>query len=142
MSALTIAYTGSRDPLSEVARLATGNAKWSHCGIVVGDFVVEARMWFGVVGTPFADWKSRCPHYELATVECPDPKAAEDFAWAQLGKPYDYLGAFSVPFRTHWQDPERWYCSELVEAALIAGGRQRWRDTRSSISPQESWDVL
>ena len=139
---LTVVYTGSRDPLSKLARVLTQNAKWSHCGILVEGFVVEARVWYGVVATPFEEWKARCPHYEVVQIDCPNPAAARSFAWSQIGVGYDYLGAFGVPFRSSWQDSNRWYCSELVEAALAAGGRQRWRDSKSGISPQESWDVL
>jgi uncharacterized protein YycO len=142
MPSITVAYTGSRDPLSTLARLVTGNAKWSHCGIVVGDYVIEARLYYGVVGTPINEWKKRCPHFEMVDVECANPDAAHAFAREQVGKGYDYAGAFSVPFRTHWQHPSHWYCSELVEAALYAGGRNRWRDTKQAISPQESWDVV
>jgi hypothetical protein len=61
---------------------------------------------------------------------------------AQIGKGYDYAGALGVPFRSHWQDDSCWHCGELIEAALAAGGRMRWRDTKAAISPQESWDVL
>lgn len=122
--------------------MVTGNAKFSHCGVVVGDYVVEARLWFGVVATPVKEWAARHPYYESLRIACPDVQAAEAFAWSQIGKPYDYLGALGMPLRSDWQNPNKWYCSELVEAALLAGGRQRWRDSKAGISPQESWDVL
>lgn len=146
MPHISAVYTASRDPLSALARLVTGNAKWSHCGVLIGtptgDVVVEARMWYGVVATPFNEWVARCPHYEVVEIDCPDPAAGEAFALAQVGKKYDYLGALGVPFRSHWQDPTRWYCSEKLESVLLAAGRNRWRDTKQAISPQESFDVL
>lgn len=127
--------------MSDVIRFMTGGALWSHCGLVVGDNVVEALI-KGVTLTPLTEWKARYPRYDLVEIECPDPEAAEQFAIAQVGKAYDWLGCIGAPWRAHWQDPNRWYCSELVEAAVAAGGRHRWRREKNGISPMDSWNVL
>ncbi|WP_342617224.1 hypothetical protein [Rhodoferax sp. GW822-FHT02A01] len=139
MPHLTIAYCRRFDFASEVIRFFTGGALWSHCGVVVGDVVVEA-LTRGVVTTPINDWKY--PAFAFVQVECPDPEAAEQFALDQVGKKYDWLGCLGAPWRAHWQNPNRWYCSELAEAALVAGGRKRWRDEKMGVSPMESWVVL
>ena len=92
--------------------------------------------------TPVNDWIHRYPAVDFVDIECPDPKAAEAFAIAQLGKKYDWLGCFGVPWRARWHDDSKWYCSELVEASLIAGGRHRWRLEKTGVSPMESWIVI
>ena len=129
---------------SWLARLLTLGARWGHCGIydVERGVVIEALLIRGVVETPIETWYSRYPYYTQVGIDCPDADKALNFARLQVGKPYDYLGAFSVPWRTSWNDLLRWYCSELVEAALAAGGRLRWRLTKHGISPTESWLVL
>lgn len=129
---------------SWLTRMLTGGARWSHCGIldVERQVVIEALMWRGVVETPLAHWMLRYPRWERVDITCPNAINALAFARAQRGKGYDYLAVIGVPWRTAWDNPARWYCSELVEAALAAGGRLRWRLTKRGVSPMESWLVL
>lgn len=129
---------------SFLTRFFTGGARWSHCGVydLSRGVVIEALMFKGVVETPIDVWKKRYPSWEMVRIKCPDELEALNFARAQFGKPYDYIAAFGVPWRTSWDNPNRWYCSELVEAALKAGGRQRWRLEKRGVSPMESWLVL
>ncbi|KQQ86899.1 hypothetical protein ASF77_19635 [Massilia sp. Leaf139] len=58
-------------------------------------------------------------------VEVPDIGAAVAFAEGQGGKPYDFAGALALPLlkSDDWGDDSRWWCSELVFAMLMAGGR-------------------
>lgn len=142
MSHLVAVYAASPNVLGALARRASKGARWNHCGVVVGDKVIEARVWFGVVATPLHEWVARYPEHEVKGIECPRPDLGEQFALDQLGKGYDYLGASGVPFRSHWQDPSRWYCSEKLEAALIRSGAVgRFPDHARNISPQESYDA-
>jgi uncharacterized protein YycO len=129
---------------SFIARFFTGGARWSHCGLldVERNVVIEALMFKGVVETPLAHWMLRYPSWERAAIACPNAAGAQAFARAQVGKGYDYLAVLGVPWRTAWDNPARWYCSELIEAALAAGGRQRWRLEKRGVSPMESWMVL
>lgn len=99
-------------------------------------------MFRGVVETSFAHWMLRYPSSEEVQIDCPAPIAAMQFTRSQIGKGYDYLGAFGVPWRSPWHSEDRWYCSELVEAALQHGGRLRWRLNKRGVSPMESWLVL
>ena len=52
--------------------------------------------------------------------------AAIAFGEAQVGKGYDWAGALGIPFTysESWADGRRWWCSELVFAILLAGGRR------------------
>lgn len=127
---------------SFLTRFFTGGARWSHCGLIVGGDVIEALMFKGVVATPINEWIKRYPSYERVAIECPNPAAAKWFALKQVGKGYDYKAVIGVPWRSPWNHEHRWYCSELVEAALAAGGRLRWRLEKRGVSPMESWLVL
>jgi hypothetical protein len=44
------------------------------------------------------------------------------FLRAQLGKPYDTEAILGMLTHRDWQEPGRWFCSELVAAALCASG--------------------
>lgn len=142
--ALTVAFSRRTSLPSWLTRMLTGGARWSHCAILDQSrgVAIEALMFRGVVETPLAHWILRYPSYEVVQIACPVPALAMDFARQQVGKGYDYLGAFGVPWRSPWHHPGRWYCSELVEAALAHGGRLRWRLEARGVSPMESWLVL
>lgn len=44
------------------------------------------------------------------------------FALSQLGKPYDWAAALAIPLGRDWQNPDAWFCSELVAASLVHAG--------------------
>ena len=41
-----------------------------------------------------------------------------DFVRSQIGKPYDEQAILAFVAGRNWQDPEAWFCSELVAAGL------------------------
>jgi hypothetical protein len=138
----------TRLPLTATKLMTSGDV-WSHCGIVVpGEFneqerfVVEALMFKGVVKTPIDEWMDRYPTFTFVDIECPRPLDGEKFALDQVGHGYDYMGMIGAPWRSSWDDPKRWYCSELLEAALKEAGRNRWREGKRGIRPMESWLVM
>jgi hypothetical protein len=145
---LVAAYSRrTRLPLTVTKAMTSGDI-WSHCGIVVPDperngelVVVEALMFKGVVKTPIEEWKNRYPFYDFVAIECPRPEAGVKFALDQVGSGYDYLGMIGAPWRTDWDDPHRWYCSELLEACVKAAGLQRFRNGKRGIRPMETFLV-
>ena len=45
------------------------------------------------------------------------------FALSQVGKPYDYVGLSGYALRIGFLHQKRsWFCSDLVQAAALAGG--------------------
>ena len=44
--------------------------------------------------------------------------AVQDFLIAQIGKPYDYAGILGFLTASKTENPNRWFCSELLFAAL------------------------
>lgn len=47
-------------------------------------------------------------------------KKFEAFMMAQVGKPYDVEAIGAMVLERDWRDPNSWFCSELVTAALEA----------------------
>ena len=45
-----------------------------------------------------------------------------DFLLSQEGKPYDLTGIFGFVADRNWDEPDSWFCSELVAAALSKCG--------------------
>lgn len=144
MSHLLACFSRRTSLPSFLTRIFTGGARWSHCAIYDAERleVIEALTFKGVVATPLEEWFQRYPSHQFVEIACENPALGLAFARAQIGKPYDYLAALGVPWRTRWDDPRRWYCSELLEAALDWAGRRRWRLEKRGVSPMESWMVL
>lgn len=141
MPALTVIYSRSHGIGSLLIRAASWWGAWSHVAIVDGDDVIEARAWQGVVRTPLDAHLQRASAHEVVQIECPNPQAVLSFARAQVGKPYDWGGVLAFPLREPLADESRWFCSELVEAALLAGGRARFREAPARVTPWQSYMV-
>ena len=118
-------------------------SKWSHAAIYLDDgTVIDTTLSTGVRALPFLDWLDHYPVWTVVNLPLPDEAAAELFALAQVGKPYDWTALFGLVLQRNYQEDDSWFCSELVEAALVAGGRKRFRDSVSHITPQQTWSVL
>jgi hypothetical protein len=141
MPALAVIYSRNHGAGSVLIRAASWWGRWSHVAIVDGGDVIEARAWHGVVRTPLALHLARASAHERVDIECPDPLAALTFARAAVGAGYDWGGLFGIALHERTEDPGRWFCSELVEAALVAGGRDRFRELPSRITPTASYLV-
>jgi uncharacterized protein YycO len=122
--------------------LAMG-ALWHHCGVLDQERqeVIEPLMFKGVVRTPLHEWIDRYPRVGFRAYEVPNAQVGLTFARAQVGKPYDYRGAFGVPLRANWDNPGAWYCHELLEAALKEAGARRWYCDFCPKTPTESFLV-
>ena len=121
-------------PFSIVIRGVT-SCEWSHCGVAFGDTVYESRFG-GVRATPLSEFKKR-GKYLAVDVPLPDEAKAEEFAIAQIGKGYDYLGILGFWFNRDFQKPDKWYCSEYAEEIARAGGLKLVRDGLKGISPRD-----
>lgn len=114
-------------------------SKWCHVAIQVGGVIYEADMRGGVrtVSTDtFHDaWDQTVP----LELDVPDTGALVRFLRLQLGKDYDWMALVALPWREDWQDPEHWFCSELVAAALVKGGLPDFAVEKSRITPRDLW---
>lgn len=117
-------------------------SSWSHCGVLMPDAtVIEAAAFHGVIRRPFDDVARGASQFAMRSIEVPDDDAAYAFAASQIGKPYDWVGAFGLALHREWDEPDAWYCSEYLEAAVVAGGRRRFINQPRRITPQLSWMV-
>jgi uncharacterized protein YycO len=137
-----VIYCRSRNLGSWMLRTALWS-KWSHCAIVTPEkTVIEAAAFHGVREVPFDGFIAQHSACGVRVVSVPDARAALRFARAQIGKPYDWQGVFGLALRDDaWQDDSAWFCSELVEAVLAHGGRQRFVNDAQRVTPQHSWMV-
>jgi len=119
-------------------------SSWSHCGVITPEnTVIEARMFAGVIERPLIDLLEETSKHSFKTITVPDDAAAIAFARAQVGKPYDWAGVVGLALRRDgWEAPDAWFCSELVEACAVAGGRRRFDQQARRVTPQHSWMVV
>lgn len=117
-------------------------SRWSHVAIVDRAVAIESTFWgHGVRMRPLQDLIADHTWCEFGEVSLPDETAGIGFAYAQLGKPYDWTAIFGFVLRENWADDAKWFCSELVEASIKAGGFTRFREDLSRITPRDVWMV-
>lgn len=126
---------------SLLLRFATWSS-WSHVGIVTPDqTVIEAAAFHGVVERPLDEFIAGVSRYSVRIIDVPDEAAAIEWARSQVGKGYDWAGVIGLGLRREWDQPQAWFCSELLEAAAAAGGRRRFVHQARRVTPQHSWMV-
>lgn len=141
MASLRVIYTRTRSLSTVLIRAGAWWGPWSHCGLVDGDDVIESlALKGGVVITPLAEVIKRSSVASVVDIDCPVPQRGLEWARSTVGAPYDWTGVLGIPFRgRNWQEPDAWYCSEHVEAALVWAGARRWRDGLKGVSPCQSY---
>jgi uncharacterized protein YycO len=113
-------------------------SQWNHVAIQVGGVVFDATGRYGVRTWSAHDFKSHYDRVESIGVEI-DEQATTAFLKSQLGKPYDFMALVAMPFRSDWQSRDKWFCSELVTAALKAGGCKFDRLPAHRVTPRDLW---
>jgi hypothetical protein len=94
----------------------------THVDVVVPDGLLGARLDGGV--------KIREPGYAVfnrtLTVRLASTAEQEvrftSFLYSQLGKPYDSEAIAGLALGRDWRDDSKWFCSELIAAALEVSG--------------------
>src|SRR5690554_2683761 len=132
-------FCKSNDLGGWLIRLATFS-KWNHVAIGFNGVVYEAVSGAGVRKIP--ESRFRWPEMDVVEIDAPNPLAAVNFLERQLGKKYDWMALVALPFRTTWQSPHRWFCSELVAKALVVGGVRAFSVEKHRITPRDLWLVV
>lgn len=116
-------------------------SKFSHMAALLDDnTVIEAAAFKGVVRGSFENFTKIYDRVIIQDLPLPNEEAAINFLLEQVGKPYDWTAIFGIVFRNgKWTDLDSWFCSELVEAAVKAGGLDRFKEDISRIIPQYCW---
>lgn len=146
MSTIKVLYCRNRHISTPILRTLMWSP-WSHQALIMGDelgqHVIDATFMYGVARRSLTNILADATESSIREIEVPRPDRAYAFARRQLGKKYDTLGVLGIGLHRKWQDDDRWFCSELVEAALAAGGCSRF-ETRyvNRVTPQHSWMVI
>jgi len=114
---------------------------WSHVDFVLanGKFL-GARLDGGVRIRPH-DYLTPSK-YRYAYVEVADPRKVYGWATSQIGKKYDWRAIVGFLPRASWQDPGRWFCSELFAAAFEKKERPIVDRLASRITPQTAYESV
>ncbi|WP_448577461.1 YiiX/YebB-like N1pC/P60 family cysteine hydrolase [Thermosphaera sp.] len=112
--------------LSRLIRWRTWS-EYSHVALEIhrGEIVDAWKGGVRLIRSPFEghDPETVVEAYEIAGLRPEQAARAALFARAQIGKPYDYWGVLRFIIRRDPTQPnDRWFCSELVFAALLHGG--------------------
>lgn len=109
---------------SRIAAKLSQSREFNHCMLIDGDMVSEAVTWGGTRYLKTDIAMRGVKKFQDMVVFVPDIEAMRAFLCDQYGKGYDWLGAIGLPILRSeaWQDDDRWWCSELILAALGAGG--------------------
>lgn len=135
MPKLQIVFASDWYPASIAIKLFT-LSRWSHVGIIDGDYVIDTQLLTGCIRTPIADWKEKHSKHCIAEIDCPrGVDSAIEFARAQVGTKYDWRGIIGLAVRdSGLQQKHKWFCSELVIEASGLLKKQTFR-----ASPQTVW---
>lgn len=135
---MRVLFCRSKLPGSVLIRAVTWS-DWSHVAIIDGEEAIEAT-WPKVRAVPLAEVIATHSSHIMVDLPCRDPAAVIAAARSQIGKPYDLTALFGLALRRDWQEPDSWFCSELVAWSFDKGGSPLFRpDALHRITPQHIW---
>lgn len=131
-----IRFASSKSLISWVIRIFT----WSRVSHV--DYVFEypngGREYYGALPSTGVDYNDvEFDYVEYYEVDVPKPEELEKFLLEQRHKSYDWMAILSIVFRNQWQRDKKWFCSELIAAALEAGGIRIFNERHYRITPRD-----
>jgi len=115
-------------------------SNWCHVDLLFNDGILIGATSKGVERMTLRErllGSYNVTEYRVDEIELPQEDKAREFAEAQVGKKYDFTAvlAFALPWRTNWDEPTRWFCSELVAACVNQGGVTIARKNMWRVSP-------
>lgn len=108
----------------------------SHCLIKDGDYFIEASMEHGVRRALADEALKSLTVVDTITYNVSNAEAGIAFARSQVGKSYDFKGAFGIALAPDrdWTQDDKWFCFELAAATLAKAGRNDFREDAGHIS--------
>ena len=135
---MRVIFCTSRLPGAVMIRAVTWS-EWSHVALVDSDEVIEAT-WPAVRVTPLAEVIAKHSAHVIVDLPCRSSADIIAAARSQVGKGYDLTALFGLLTRRDWQEPDKWFCSELVAWAFSQGGSPMFRpEAMHRITPQHLW---
>lgn len=134
-----IVFTRNWLPGSLMIRAATWS-RWSHVGIIDGEYVIESAVFVGVRRRPLVELIRESSAHAFSALPAKDARLVIEAARSQVGKPFDYMGIVGLAFRGNWQRRRSWFCSELAAWSSQAGGKPWFRRDRiGRVTPEHLW---
>ena len=141
-----IVFSSAPTVASYAIRMATAS-QWSHVdmlwedGTLIGSVSHQQGPYSPGVQKLTLEERLRYSNlncYRIDKFDLRDEWAARQYAEAQLGKPYDWGGAFGIPIWNgrNWQQDSRWFCSELIAACAVAGATPLIRMQTYRVTPE------
>lgn len=113
---ITLQFSTGTGPASWLVRRFTWSP-YSHVDLVLPD----GRL-LGARGDGGVTIRAPEPFPTVTRFTVDAPESVIDTALQQLGKPYDWSAIAGLIARRNWQQPDRWFCSELVAWAFESTG--------------------
>jgi hypothetical protein len=88
----------------------------------------------GVVWSDINEKKGKYEIFEI-TLTKEEYKLFWQYIYANLGKGYDYLGILGFVFTKFKENPNRFYCSELIYKALLHAKVNYWNEPQKYMPP-------
>jgi uncharacterized protein YycO len=131
MEKITVVFTTRKwNPVSWLIRFCLPrsrfkNAEASHCLVKDGDYLIEASMTHGCRRALFDEALKGSVVVRTVEFEVQDAEAGLKYAREQVGKAYDFKGAFGLAIAPDrdWTEDNSWFCFELAAATLAKAGR-------------------
>ena len=113
--------------------LPVSRFKWaraSHSMVLDGDYVIHATMLHGVIRQPLSEALQNQTIVMQREYDVPDMDAGIEWAKTQVGKSYDFKGAFGIALSPDrkWNEDDSWFCHEFCAAFLHASGKKLFTD--------------
>lgn len=119
---ITLRFVTCRDVVSAAIRAYECGFWTSHVEAKIGGKLIGAHFSGGVAARDVGYDASSLKREEYVSIPATDEETAafEKFMLDQVGKPYDVGAIVAMVIQRDWRDPNKWFCSELVAAALEA----------------------
>lgn len=137
---MKIKFTSSLLPFSIVCKLYT-RSPVSHCEFVFSDGMsIYPAMEAGRVIQTKTSYRNEF-YFDLDVTKKEEQKL-RDWAYGQIGKPYDYTALapwniFIPRSKTGWKDDSRWMCSEFCSFGLELLDMKLFDDDFTKITPAD-----
>jgi uncharacterized protein YycO len=119
---------------SAAVRLITASP-WSHVDIVTREgTLIGALAHGGVREYSLLRRLDESSEFQVRIIGGDWDKAVA-YARSQIGKGYDWRGLLGIELGRHWQDDDKWFCSELAARAAIVAGNTTIKQDVYRVTP-------
>ena len=120
---LEVIFTRNHLPASYLIRIFDFGS-YSHAAVIDGKMIIESAFSRGgVKEDTLENLKKRSSAWYICKYPVKDRDKAIAAIRSQIGKPYDFTALFGIMVvNRNFQEPDSWFCSELIVYGLEEGG--------------------